>query len=121
MTWFSFTLQLVTEEPFLKPDLVHAFIAKVMEFDPQTLTDQGLCCFDSLICCVKSNDIQRLGLTGIDYLWKVIRTGQEDIAHKAITSMMNLCTKLSDHNVRRGEGRERKMLIRYNFVHTCYI
>ena len=123
----SFSLQLVKDEPDLEPESVkHIFIENVMKLEPQTLTDNGFRCFDRFFRHVNCNDhklrqwrrtllTDSLDLMGLEYLWEVILTAQQGIAHKAIDSMKdiytNLTPQLKEHNVRgerrgREEGRE---------------
>ena len=120
-----FSLQLVKDEPDLEPESVkHIFIENVMKLDPQTLTDNGFRCFDRFFRHVNCNDHKLrqwrrtlltdcLDLMGLEYLWEVILTAQQGIAHKAIDSMKdiytNLTPQLKEHNVRGGEegGRRR--------------
>ena len=108
----------------MEPDSVkHVFIENVMKLDPQTLTDNGFRCFDCFFRHVNVNEhklrpwrrtllTDSLELMGIEYLWEVILTAQQGIAHKAIDSMKdiytNLTPQLKEHNVRgrrRGKGR----------------
>ena len=121
---FLFPLQLVKDEPDLEPDTVkHIFIENVMKLDPQTLTDNGFRCFNCFFCHVNVTEhklrpwrrtllTDSLELMGIEYLWEVILTAQQGIAHKAIDSMKdvytNLTLQLKEHNVRGlgGEGGE---------------
>ena len=118
-----FPLQLVKDEPDLEPDSVkHIFIENVMKLDPQMLTDNGFRCFDRFFRHVNCNDhklrqwrrtllTDSLDLMGLEYLWEVILTAQQGIAHKAIDSMKdiytNLTPQLKERNV-RGRGREEK-------------
>ena len=121
---FHFPLQLVKDEPDLEPDSVkHIFIENVMKLDPQILTDNGFRCFDCFFRHVNVNEhklrpwrrtllTDSLELMSIEYLWEVILTAQQGIAHKAIDSMKdiytNLTPQLKKHNVRGmgGEGRK---------------
>ena len=118
-----FSLQLVKDEPDLEPESVkHIFIENVMKLDPQTLTDNGFRCFDRFFRHVNCNDhklrqwrrtllTDSLDLMGLEYLWEVILTAQQGIAHKAIDSMKdiytNLTPQLKEQNV-RGEERGRR-------------
>ena len=91
-----------------------------MKLDPQMLTDNGFRCFDRFFRHVNCNDhklrqwrrtllTDSLDLMGLEYLWEVILTAQQGIAHKAIDSMKdiytNLTPQLKERNV-RGRGRE---------------
>ena len=107
----------------MEPDSVkHIFIENVMKLDPQMLTDNGFRCFDRFFRHVNCNDhklrqwrrtllTDSLDLMGLEYLWEVILTAQQGIAHKAIDSMKdiytNLTPQLKERNV-RGRGREEK-------------
>ena len=122
MSVFFIPLQLV--QLGLQPESVkHIFIENVMKLDPQTLTDNGFRCFDCFFRHVNMNErklhlwrrtllTDSLELMGIEYLWEVILTAQQGIAHKAIDSMKdiytNLTPQLKKHNVRGmgGEGRK---------------
>ena len=113
-------LQLVKDEPDLEPESVkHIFIENVMKLEPQTLTDNGFRCFDRFFRHVNCNDhklrqwrrtllTDNLDLMGLEYLWEVILTAQQGIAHKAIDSMKdiytNLTPQLKEQNVRGKEG-----------------
>ena len=119
-----FSLQLVKDEPDLEPESVkHIFIENVMKLDPQTLTDNGFRCFDRFFRHVNCNDhklrqwrrtllTDSLDLMGLEYLWEVILTAQQGIAHKAIDSMKdiytNLTPQLKEQNVRGEEGGGRR-------------
>ena len=120
-----FPLQLVKDEPDLEPESVkHIFIENVMKLEPQTLTDNGFRCFDRFFRHVNCNDhklrqwrrtllTDSLDLMGLEYLWEVILTAQQGIAHKAIDSMKdiytNLTPQLKEHNVRGERGGEREV------------
>ena len=132
-----FPLQLVKDEPDLEPESVkHIFIENVMKLEPQTLTDNGFRCFDRFFRHVNCNDhklrqwrrtllTDSLDLMGLEYLWEVILTAQQGIAHKAIDSMKdiytNLTPQLKEHNVRGERRGEREVGERWGVLIACQL
>lgn len=110
-----FPLQLVKDEQLLKTGSAKdIFIAKVVNLEQQTLTtDYGFCCFRSFYYCSHSSALKLEDWDMvIGKVWKVICTGEEGVAHKAIVCMKDICTnpdfreKVS--NVSTGWTRERR-------------
>ena len=107
-------LQLMEDRPCLHPDAICEIIKKFVEkqvIKPCTITDQGLCCFDSLFrgkYIDKALQSQYTSRTKKflrirrHYLIAVILTGQDSIARKAIIFMKDPNTSMT---VRKREGR----------------
>ena len=94
--WFS---KLMGEEPDLDPEVNRDFFEnQILQLDPSLMTESGMKCFDrffkavnakegKLVARRKMNDV---GLTGLDYLWRVILFGSDPVAEKYVQSIYTL-------------------------------
>ena len=101
--WFS---QLMTEEPDLDPDVNRSFFEhNVLQLDPVLVTISGIECFDRFFKAVNVKEgklvakrrvylSDDLDLIGLDYLWKVVLFGAEDVSCKAIDLLKETFTNL---------------------------
>lgn len=101
--WFG---KLMGEEPDLDPGINKDFFENnILQLDPQLLTESGIKCFERFFKAVNSKEeklkaksrgyiLDDEDLIGKDYLWRVITTGNEQIAHKAIELMKEVSTAL---------------------------
>ncbi|XP_037946182.1 probable ubiquitin carboxyl-terminal hydrolase FAF isoform X2 [Teleopsis dalmanni] len=123
--WFG---KLMGEEPDLDPGINKDFFeSNILHLDPHLLTESGIKCFERFFKAVNSKEdklksnhrgyiLDNEDLIGKDYLWRVITTGGEDIASKAIDLLKEVSTalgprlqeKISDfHKIFVGECSER--------------
>ena len=91
--WFKWFSKLMGEEPDLDPEVNRDFFEnQILQLDPSLMTESGMKCFDrffkavnakegKLVARRKMNDV---GLTGLDYLWRVILFGSDPVAEKYI-------------------------------------
>ncbi|XP_059619571.1 probable ubiquitin carboxyl-terminal hydrolase FAF isoform X2 [Phlebotomus argentipes] len=101
--WFG---KLMGDEPDLDPGINKDFFEKnLLQLDPQFLTESGIKCFERFFKAVNSKELKLQAkyrgyvlddedLIGKDYLWRVITTGGEDIACKAIELLKEVSTAL---------------------------
>lgn len=101
--WFG---KLMGEEPDLDPGINKDFFENnLLQLDPQLLTESGIKCFERFFKAVNSNEdklkaihrgymLDNEDLIGKDYLWRVITTGGEEIANKAIELLKEVSTAL---------------------------
>lgn len=101
--WFS---KLMGEEPDLDPGINEDFFENnLLQLEPQLLTESGIKCFERFFKAVNSKEeklkaihrtymLENPELIGKDYLWRVITTGGEDIANKAIDLLKEVSTAL---------------------------
>ncbi|EDV30356.1 uncharacterized protein Dana_GF22987, isoform A [Drosophila ananassae] len=102
--WFG---KLMGEEPDLDPGINKDFFENnILQLDPHLLTESGIKCFERFFKAVNSKEdklkaihrgyiLDNEDLIGKDYLWRVITTGGEDIAGKAIDLLKEVSTALS--------------------------
>ncbi|XP_075145926.1 ubiquitin carboxyl-terminal hydrolase-like faf isoform X2 [Haematobia irritans] len=101
--WFG---KLMGEEPDLDPGInKDFFINNILQLDPHLLTESGIKCFERFFKAVNSKEdklkaihrgyiLDNEDLIGKDYLWRVITTGGEEIANKAIDLLKEVSTAL---------------------------
>lgn len=101
--WFG---KLMGDEPDLDPGINKDFFENnILQLDPVLLTESGIKCFERFFKAVNSKDeklkaknrgyvLDDEDLIGKDYLWRVITTGGEDIAYKAIELLKEVSTAL---------------------------
>lgn len=101
--WFG---KLMGEEPDLDPGINKDFFENnILQLDPHLLTESGIKCFERFFKAVNSKEdklkaihrgyiLDNEDLIGKDYLWRVITTGGEDIASKAIDLLKEVSTAL---------------------------
>jgi len=102
------------------------FQEHLMKLDPHLLTDLGMTCFDRLFKSV-NGDLKKFqtkgrnvrlvdneNLVGIEYLWKLILQGSDDVAQRGTQLIKEIYTKLSPPN--RNDVRR----IHESFINDCY-
>ncbi|XP_055695090.1 probable ubiquitin carboxyl-terminal hydrolase FAF isoform X2 [Lutzomyia longipalpis] len=101
--WFG---KLMGDEPDLDPGINKDFFEKnLLQLDPLLLTESGIKCFERFFKAVNSKELKLQAkyrgyvlddedLIGKDYLWRVITTGGEEIACKAIELLKEVSTAL---------------------------
>ncbi|KAH8382269.1 hypothetical protein KR009_002590 [Drosophila setifemur] len=101
--WFG---KLMGEEPDLDPGINKDFFENnILQLDPHLLTESGIKCFERFFKAVNSKEdklkaihrgyiLDNEDLIGKDYLWRVITTGGEEIAGKAIDLLKEVSTAL---------------------------
>lgn len=101
--WFG---KLMGEEPDLDPGINKDFFENnILQLDPHLLTESGIKCFERFFKAVNSKEdklkaihrgyiLDNEDLIGKDYLWRVITTGGEEIANKAIDLLKEVSTAL---------------------------
>ncbi|XP_030369464.1 probable ubiquitin carboxyl-terminal hydrolase FAF isoform X2 [Scaptodrosophila lebanonensis] len=101
--WFG---KLMGEEPDLDPGINKDFFENnILQLDPHLLTESGIKCFERFFKAVNSKEdklkaihrgyiLDNEDLIGKDYLWRVITTGGEEIATKAIDLLKEVSTAL---------------------------
>ena len=101
--WFS---KLMGDEPDLDPDINREFFENnILQLDPQLLTEHGMRCFDRFFKAVNSKEhklipkrrtylMDDVDLIGIDYLWKVLLCGGDEMANRAIELLKETFTNL---------------------------
>lgn len=101
--WFS---QLMTEEPDLDPDVNKNFFEdNILQLDPGLVTESGIECFDrffkavnvkegKLVAKRRSYFSDDLDLIGLDYLWKVVLNGSDQVSLRAIELLKETFTNL---------------------------
>lgn len=104
--WFS---QLMTEEPDLDPEVNRSFFEhNIMQLDATLVTESGIECFDRFFKAVNVREgkliakrrayfCEDLDLIGLDYLWKVVLNGSEDVSGRAIELLKETYTNLGPH------------------------
>ncbi|XP_065841242.1 ubiquitin carboxyl-terminal hydrolase 9X-like isoform X2 [Oscarella lobularis] len=121
--WFS---KVMGEDPDLEPlGYKQFFEDHVMNLDPALLTESGMKCFDRAFKLVNQNShkliakrhkfvTSNLFMTGIDYIWKVILCGADEIVFKAIELMKDVHTHLSPTLLTR------QVAIHVDFIGKCF-
>lgn len=101
--WFS---QLMSEEPDLDPDInKHFFENNILQLDPSLVNESGIECFDrffkavnvkegKLIAKRRCYQMEAYELIGVDYLWRVVLCGNEEVANRAIELLKETYTNL---------------------------
>ncbi|XP_064082430.1 probable ubiquitin carboxyl-terminal hydrolase FAF-X isoform X2 [Macrobrachium nipponense] len=101
--WFS---KLMGDEPDLDPEINKDFFENnILQLDPSLLTENGMKCFDRFFKAVNSKEgklvlkrrvylMDDVDLIGVDYVWRVVLCGSEDIAGRAIELLRETFTNL---------------------------
>ncbi|XP_059479532.1 probable ubiquitin carboxyl-terminal hydrolase FAF-X isoform X3 [Neocloeon triangulifer] len=101
--WFS---KLMGDEPDLDPSFNRQFFENnVLQLDPALLTESGMRCFERFFKAVNTREgklkakrrnflMEDVDLIGTDYIWKVVTSSGEEIAHRAINLLKEVNTNL---------------------------
>ncbi|XP_013401949.1 probable ubiquitin carboxyl-terminal hydrolase FAF-X isoform X1 [Lingula anatina] len=105
--WFS---KLMGEEPDLDPEITKDFFENnILQLEPPLLTENGMNCFDRFFKAVNAKESKLMAkrrggyvmddieLIGLDYLWRVVIYGSEEVAEKAVALMREVYTNLGPH------------------------
>lgn len=121
--WFADIIDEVGFEPKTSKEF---FQNQIMKLEPHLLTNLGMNCFDRFFKSVnaQSNKFQQKRrsirlmnddeLLGIEYLWKLITNGSDDVSDRAIQLIKEVYTNLSPqlkHEAKR---------IHQTFLHECF-
>lgn len=121
--WYS---KLMGDEPDLDPDINKDFFENnVLQLDPSLLTENGMKCFERFFKAVNCREgklvskrraymMDNLELIGLDYLWRVVIQGNDDIAGRAIDLLKEIYTNLGPRlQVNQVEIHE-------DFIQSCF-
>ncbi|XP_069745429.1 ubiquitin carboxyl-terminal hydrolase 9X isoform X3 [Narcine bancroftii] len=121
--WFS---KLMGDEPDLDPDINKDFFENnVLQLDPSFLTENGMKCFERFFKAVNCREgklvakrraymMDDLELIGLEYLWRVVIQGSDDIASRAIDLLKEIYTNLGPRlQVNQVEIHE-------DFIQSCF-
>ncbi|XP_039251519.2 ubiquitin carboxyl-terminal hydrolase 9X-like [Styela clava] len=123
--WFS---ELMGEEPDLDPEIMKAFFENnILQLDPSLLTAHGMLCFERFFKSVNCREqklvqkrqsgssfmVDNLELIGLEYLWRVLMNGTDEIAGKAIELLQETYTNLGP------QLRTNQAEIHEDFVQSC--
>ncbi|XP_060689535.1 probable ubiquitin carboxyl-terminal hydrolase FAF-X isoform X2 [Hemiscyllium ocellatum] len=121
--WFS---KLMGDEPDLDPDINKDFFENnVLQLDPSLLTENGMKCFERFFKAVNCREgklvakrraymMDDLELIGLEYLWRVVIQGSDDIASRAIDLLKEIYTNLGPRlQVNQVEIHE-------DFIQSCF-
>ncbi|XP_048397467.1 probable ubiquitin carboxyl-terminal hydrolase FAF-X [Stegostoma tigrinum] len=121
--WFS---KLMGDEPDLDPDINKDFFENnVLQLDPCLLTENGMKCFERFFKAVNCREgklvakrraymMDDLELIGLEYLWRVVIQGSDDIASRAIDLLKEIYTNLGPRlQVNQVEIHE-------DFIQSCF-
>ncbi|KAG7259744.1 hypothetical protein CRUP_018837 [Coryphaenoides rupestris] len=112
--WYS---KLMGDEPDLDPDINKDFFENnVLQLDPSLLTENGMKCFERFFKAVNCREgklvakrraymMDDLELIGLDYLWRVVIQGSDDIASRAIDLLKEIYTNLGP-KLQVNQGRQ---------------
>uniref|UniRef100_A0A146LHV0 ubiquitinyl hydrolase 1 n=3 Tax=Lygus hesperus TaxID=30085 RepID=A0A146LHV0_LYGHE len=101
--WFS---KLMGDEPDLDPAInKDFFINNILQLDPSLLTESGMKCFERFFKAVNSKEgklktkkrtilMDDVDLIGNEYIWRVITSGSDDMAARAIQLLKEVTTNL---------------------------
>ncbi|BES97389.1 ubiquitin carboxyl-terminal hydrolase [Nesidiocoris tenuis] len=101
--WFS---KLMGDEPDLDPAInKDFFINNILQLDPSLLTESGMRCFERFFKAVNSKEgklrmkkriflMDDVDLIGNEYIWRVITSGSDDMAARAIQLLKEVTTNL---------------------------
>ncbi|XP_066267004.1 ubiquitin carboxyl-terminal hydrolase 9X-like isoform X4 [Branchiostoma lanceolatum] len=121
--WFS---KLMGDEPDLDPEINRDFFeGNVLQLDPALLTENGIKCFDrffkavnlkenKLVCKRRTYMMDNLELIGLEYIWRVILLGQDEIAAKAIDLLRETYTNLGPRL------QTNQVDIHVDFIQSCF-
>uniref|UniRef100_A0A8C5CNL1 ubiquitinyl hydrolase 1 n=1 Tax=Gadus morhua TaxID=8049 RepID=A0A8C5CNL1_GADMO len=121
--WYS---KLMGDEPDLDPDINKDFFENnVLQLDPSLLTENGMKCFERFFKAVNCREgklvakrraymMDDLELIGLDYLWRVVIQGSDDIASRAIDLMKEIYTNLGP------KLQVNQVEIHEDFIQSCF-
>ncbi|XP_061081564.1 probable ubiquitin carboxyl-terminal hydrolase FAF-X isoform X1 [Conger conger] len=121
--WYS---KLMGDEPDLDPDINKDFFENnVLQLDPSLLTENGMKCFERFFKAVNCREgklvakrraymMDDLELIGLDYLWRVVIQGSDDIASRAIDLLKEIYTNLGP------KLQVNQVEIHEDFVQSCF-
>ncbi|XP_047471205.1 probable ubiquitin carboxyl-terminal hydrolase FAF-X isoform X2 [Penaeus chinensis] len=120
--WFS---KLMGDEPDLDPEINKDFFENnILLLDPSLLTENGMKCFDRFFKAVNSKEgklvlkkrvylMDDVDLIGVDYVWRVVLCGTEDIASRAIELLRETFTNLGPRL------QANQVIIHDDFLSSC--
>ncbi len=97
--WFA---KLVADESDLDPELLEPFFQRhLLQLDVSWITERGLACFQEFFKAVNARGLHlvvkrhvihlnSMDPIGVEYLWKIIHYGREEIAGKAIEFLVDV-------------------------------
>ncbi|XP_057191254.1 probable ubiquitin carboxyl-terminal hydrolase FAF-X isoform X7 [Triplophysa rosa] len=121
--WYS---KLMGDEPDLDPDINKDFFENnVLQLDPSLLTENGMKCFERFFKAVNCREgklvakrraymMDDLELIGLDYLWRVVIQGSDDIASRAIDLLKEIYTNLGP------KLQANQVEIHEDFIQSCF-
>ncbi|XP_030636958.1 probable ubiquitin carboxyl-terminal hydrolase FAF-X [Chanos chanos] len=121
--WYS---KLMGDEPDLDPDINKDFFENnVLQLDPSLLTENGMKCFERFFKAVNCREgklvakrraymMDDLELIGLDYLWRVVIQGSDDIATRAIDLLKEIYTNLGP------KLQVNQVEIHEDFIQSCF-
>ncbi|XP_057193293.1 probable ubiquitin carboxyl-terminal hydrolase FAF-X isoform X1 [Triplophysa rosa] len=121
--WYS---KLMGDEPDLDPDINKDFFENnVLQLDPTLLTENGMKCFERFFKAVNCREgklvakrraymMDDLELIGLDYLWRVVIQGSDDIATRAIDLLKEIYTNLGP------KLQANQVEIHEDFIQSCF-
>ncbi|XP_013883260.1 probable ubiquitin carboxyl-terminal hydrolase FAF-X [Austrofundulus limnaeus] len=121
--WYS---KLMGDEPDLDPDINKDFFENnVLQLDPSLLTENGMKCFErffkavncragKLVAKRRAYMMDDLELIGLDYLWRVVIQGSDDIASRAIDLLKEIYTNLGP------KLQVNQVEIHEDFIQSCF-
>ncbi|KAK4831805.1 hypothetical protein QYF61_019235, partial [Mycteria americana] len=121
--WYS---KLMGDEPDLDPDINKDFFENnVLQLDPSLLTENGMKCFERFFKAVNCREgklvakrraymMDDLELIGLDYLWRVVIQGNDDIANRAIDLLKEIYTNLGPRL------QVNQVVIHEDFIQSCF-
>ncbi|KAK1797550.1 hypothetical protein P4O66_000844 [Electrophorus voltai] len=121
--WYS---KLMGDEPDLDPDINKDFFENnVLQLDPSLLTENGMKCFERFFKAVNCREgklvakrrvymMDDLELIGLDYLWRVVIQGSDDIACRAIDLLKEIYTNLGP------KLQANQVEIHEDFIQSCF-
>lgn len=123
--WFS---ELMGEEPDLDPEITKDFFeSNILQLDPTLLTAFGMMCFERFFKAVNCREqklvqkrtggntfmVDNLELIGLEYLWRVLMNGTDEIAGKAIELLQETYTNLGP------QLKANQAEIHEDFIQSC--
>ncbi|XP_016095403.1 probable ubiquitin carboxyl-terminal hydrolase FAF-X [Sinocyclocheilus grahami] len=121
--WYS---KLMGDEPDLDPDINKDFFeSNVLQLDPTLLTENGMKCFERFFKAVNCREgklvakrraymMDDLELIGLDYLWRLVIQGSDDIATRAIDLLKEIYTNLGP------KLQVNQVEIHEDFIQSCF-
>ncbi|CAF1048629.1 unnamed protein product, partial [Didymodactylos carnosus] len=122
--WFA---ELVSEDSDIEPKANQDFFENhVMKLEPNLLTELGMSCFDRFFKTVNAQ-LRKLvlkrrsirlqndeDLVGIEYLWKLILNGSDEVAERGITLIKEIYTNISP------QLKKEHKRIHETFISECF-